>query len=67
MQFEATTSKVKMFSLTKRNDDLNPIDAANKLFEEMEIDCPTTDDSSMQVEHAESSLEKSAGLEVHFS
>ena len=63
--FGVRNAKVKVFRSAKPDDDLDPIDAANELLEEMTIDGPTgADKPPTQADHAEGNADKSAALEV---
>ena len=65
MWFGVRNAKVKVFRSAKPDDDLDPIDAANELLEEMTIDGPTgADKPPTQADHAEGNADKSAALEV---
>lgn len=44
MRFGLRNAKAKMFHTGKLDDELNPVDAVNKLMEEMKTDDPTQTD-----------------------
>lgn len=65
MRFGLRNAKAKMFHTGKLDDELNPVDAVNKLMEEMKTDDPMQTDQ--QAGHVEDSTDKSAALEALFS